>query len=122
MASVQIADLKNNLSAYLRKVRTGEEVIICDRKSPIAKLVPLNTGDLELEAQELIAKGLMLPAKKPFDAAAFFAIGRGVRMPRVSRAALQRAMDFTREDVNVGILGLKRARKPVRPRSVKPAR
>ena len=122
MASVQIADLKNNLSAYLRKVRTGEEVIICDRNSPIAKIVPLSTGDLELEAQELIAKGLMLPAKKPFDADAFFAIGRGVRMPRVSPAALQRAMDFVREDVNVGILGRKRTRKTVRSRSVKPAR
>ena len=122
MASVQIADLKNNLSAYLRKVRTGEEVIICNRKSPIAKIVPLSTGDLDLEEQELIAKGLMLPAKKPFDADAFFAIGRGVRMPRVSRAALQRAMDFVREDVNVGILGRKRARQTVRSRSVKPTR
>ena len=122
MASVQIADLKNNLSAYLRKVRTGEEVIICDRKSPIAKIVPLRTGDFDLEEQDLIAKGLMLPAQKPFDADAFFAIGRGVRMPRVSAAAIRRAMDFTREDVNVGILGRKRPRKNVRSRSVKPAR
>ena len=122
MASVQIADLKNNLSAYLRKVRTGEEVIICDRKSPIAKIVPLGTTDLDLEAQELIAKGVMRAAKKPFDADAFFAIGRGVRMPRVSDAALQRAMDFAREDVNVGILGHKRTRKAVRSRSVKSAR
>jgi len=122
MASVQIADLKNNLSAYLRKVRTGEEVIICDRKFPIAKIVPLGTTDLDLEELELIAKGIMLPAQKPFDADAFIAIGRGVRMPRVSRAALQRAMDFAREDVNVGILGRKRARKPVRSRTVKRAR
>jgi prevent-host-death family protein len=122
MRSVQIAELKNNLSAYLRKVRTGEEVIICDRNSPIAKIVPLGTGDFDLEEQELIAKGLMLPAQKPFDADAFFAIGRGVRMPRVSDAAIRRAMDFTREDVNVGILGRKRARKTVRLRSVKPTR
>ncbi len=43
MTSVQIADLKNNLSAYLRKVRSGEELIVCDRKSPIAKIVPLGT-------------------------------------------------------------------------------
>src|ERR1051326_1472933 len=119
MASVQIADLKNNLSAYLRRVRTGEEVIICDRKSPIAKIVPLGTTDFDLEEQELIAKGLMLPAQKPFDADAFFAIGSGVRMPRVSDAAIQRAMDFVREDVDVSILGRKRARKTVRARSVK---
>src|SRR5665213_637357 len=111
MASVQIADLKNNLSAYLRKVRMGEELIICDRKSPIAKIVPLNAGEFDLEEQELIAKGLMLPAQKPFDADAFFAIGRSVRMPRVSNASIQRAMDFAREDVDVGILGRKRARK-----------
>jgi len=122
MASVQIADLKNNLSAYLRKVRTGEEVIICDRKSPIAKIVPLSTGDFDLEEQELIAKGLMLPPQKPFDAEAFFAIGRGLRMPRVSRAAIRRAMDFTREEVDVSFLGRKRPRKTVRVRSVKPTR
>jgi len=122
MASVQIADLKNNLSAYLRKVRTGEEVIICDRKSPIAKIVPLSTGNFDLEEQELIAKGLMLPPQKPFDADAFFAIGRGLRMPRVSRAAIRRAMDFTREEVDVSFLGRKRTRKTVRARSGKPTR
>ena len=44
MASVQIAELKNHLSAYLRKVRTGEEVVICDRKTPIAQIVPLKTS------------------------------------------------------------------------------
>ena len=122
MASVKIADLKNNLSAYLRKVRTGEELIICDRKSPIAKIVPLSADELDLETQELIAKGVLRPAKKPFDADAFFAIGRGVRMPRVSDAALRRAMDFARGDMDVSILGHKRARKTVRSRSIKSPR
>ena len=117
MASVQIADLKNNLSAYLRKVRTGEEVIICDRKSPIAKIVPLRTGDLDLEAQELIAKGLMLPAQKPFDADAFFAIGRGVRRRPGTRAAIDRAIASEREGIDVGFLGRKRTRPRVRSRS-----
>ena len=84
MASVQIADLKNNLSAYLRKVRTGEEVIICDRKSPIAKIVPLSTVDYDLEERELIAQGLMLPAKNRFDADAFFAIGQDIRTSPVN--------------------------------------
>lgn len=122
MASVQIAELKNNLSAYLRKVRTGEEVIICDRKSPVAKIVPLNTDDFDLEEQELIAKGLILPPQKPFDADAFFAIGKGIRIPHVSRAAVRRALDSAREDVNVSLLGRKRPRKTVRTQSVKRAR
>ena len=117
MASVQIADLKNNLIAYLRKVRTGEEVIICDRKSPIAKIVPLNTVDFDLEEQELIAKGLMLPAQKPFDADAFFAIGRGMRRRPGTKAAIDRAIAAEREGINVGILGRKRTRTRVRSRS-----
>jgi prevent-host-death family protein len=116
MASVQIADLKNNLSAYLRKVRTGEEVIICDRKSPIAKIVPLSTSDLDLEAQELIAKGLMLPAKEPFDADAFFAIGRGIRRRPGTKEAIDHAMAAEREGVDVSLLGRKRPRTRVRPR------
>lgn len=120
MHSVQIAELKNNLSAYLRKVRTGEEVIICDRKSPIAKIVPLSTVDFDLEEQELIAKGLMRPPLQPFDADAFFAIGRGLRMP--SDAAIRRAINAAREDVDVSLLGHKRTRKAVRSKSSKPAR
>lgn len=116
MASVQIADLKNNLSAYLRKVRTGEEVIICDRKSPIAKIVPLSADDLDLEAQELIAKGLMRPALKPFDADAFLAIGRGTRRRPGTEAAIDRAIAAEREGVNVSFLGRKRTRTRVRSR------
>jgi prevent-host-death family protein len=122
MRSVQIAELKNNLSAYLRKVRAGEEVVICDRKAPIAKIVPLSAGDSDLEEQALIAEGLLLPAKKRFDPDAFFAIGRGLRTPRVSDAAIRRAMDAVREDVDVSLLGHKRTRKTVRSRSIKPAR
>ncbi len=116
MASVQIAELKNNLSAYLRKVRTGEEVIICDRKAPIAKIVPLGAGDLDLEEQELIAKGLMLPAQKSYDADAFFAIGRGMRRRSGTKAAIDRAIRAEREGVDVSLLGRKRARPRVRSR------
>ena len=117
MASVQIAELKNHLSAYLRKVRTGEEVVICDRKTPIAKIVPLNTSDFELEEQELIAKGLMLPAKRRFDADAFFAIGRGIRRRPGTKAAIDRALAAEREGIDVGLLGRKRTRSRVRTRS-----
>lgn len=117
MPSVQIADLKNNLSAYLRKVRTGEEVIICDRKAPIAKIVPLSTVDFDLEERELIAKGLMRPPQKPFDADAFFAIGRGMRRRTGTKEAIDRAIAAEREGVDVSFLGRKRTRTRVRSRS-----
>src|ERR1700690_196319 len=122
MRPVQIAELKNNLSAYLHKVRAGQEVIICDRKAPIAKIVPLSAGDFDLEEQALMAEGILLPPEKPFDAEAFFAIGRGLPRRPVSEAAIRRAMDASREDVDVSLLGHKRARRPLRSRPIKRTR
>jgi prevent-host-death family protein len=40
MKSVRIAHLKAHLSRYLAEVRRGETVIVCDRNTPIARLVP----------------------------------------------------------------------------------
>lgn len=40
MTTVKIGELRNNLSAYLRKVRKGGEIIIADREHPIGRLVP----------------------------------------------------------------------------------
>jgi prevent-host-death family protein len=60
MRTVNIADLKNNLSAHLERVRAGEELLVKDRNRPIAKLVPLPVGeDLDAEEMELAAAGLL---------------------------------------------------------------
>ncbi|MBA2341731.1 MAG: type II toxin-antitoxin system prevent-host-death family antitoxin [Pyrinomonadaceae bacterium] len=60
MRTVNIADLKNNLSAHLERVRAGEELLVKDRNRPIAKLVPLAAGeDLDEEEMELAAAGLV---------------------------------------------------------------
>ena len=40
MRTVTIADLKNNLSRYLREVRGGQEVTVLSRDIPVARLVP----------------------------------------------------------------------------------
>jgi antitoxin (DNA-binding transcriptional repressor) of toxin-antitoxin stability system len=40
--NVKTADLKNNLSRYLRHIRdTGESILVCDRERPVATLSPL---------------------------------------------------------------------------------
>lgn len=66
MRTVNIAELKNRLSRYLDEVRRGEEILIRDRRKPIAKLVPLSsTEDLNAEEVELAAAGLLrLPDHK----------------------------------------------------------
>jgi prevent-host-death family protein len=38
MQKATVSKLKNNLSAYLRKVRAGEPVLIYDRDVPIARI------------------------------------------------------------------------------------
>lgn len=60
MQTVNIADLKNNLSAWLERVRNGEELIVKDRNTPIARVMPLIPGEhLDAEEQSLVAAGLM---------------------------------------------------------------
>lgn len=58
MQTVNIADLKNNLSAYLEQVRNGLELVVKDRNRPIARLLPLGE-DLDAEEEALVASGLM---------------------------------------------------------------
>lgn len=38
--TVKVAELKAQLSAYLRAVREGQAVTVCDRETPVARLVP----------------------------------------------------------------------------------
>jgi antitoxin (DNA-binding transcriptional repressor) of toxin-antitoxin stability system len=38
--SIKIADLKNNLSRHLARVRQGSELTVLDRDTPIARIVP----------------------------------------------------------------------------------
>ncbi|MEP7340227.1 MAG: type II toxin-antitoxin system prevent-host-death family antitoxin [Acidobacteriota bacterium] len=66
MQSVNIGELKNNLSHYLRQVRKGNEVIIKDRNRIIARIVPAAPQtDYEEEMLELAAQGKIRLAEKP---------------------------------------------------------
>lgn len=67
MKKAKIAELKNNLSLYLRYVRRGGSVLVFDRDVAVARIVPVSTarshtgGDgarLEhLEREGLIRRG-----------------------------------------------------------------
>lgn len=94
MQTVSIADLKNNLSTGLDRVRNGEELIVKDRNVPIASLIPLAAGeDLDAEEESLVAAGLMrLPLDKKNDDFLDFAA------PDVSRAAICHAIRAERDE------------------------
>lgn len=62
MEKASISQLKNNLSAYLKKVRAGATVLIFDRDHPVARLERVRPDELadehlaELERQGLIKR------------------------------------------------------------------
>lgn len=118
MRSVNIAELKNQLSACLHRVRAGEELLIRDRNIPVAKIIPLEDKDLEADELSLVASGQMTLPKKPFHEDHFWAIGARARHSNL-RAAIRKVVDAEREEVNAGILGHKRDRSHLRPRPSK---
>jgi prevent-host-death family protein len=63
-----IGRLKARLSEFLSRVRAGEEVVITDRGTPVAKLVPLS-GEAAREGRraELARAGLVREPGRPLD-------------------------------------------------------
>lgn len=47
MSSVGIAELRQNLSVYLRRVQAGERLTVTDHNRPVAELVPLPAGGID---------------------------------------------------------------------------
>jgi prevent-host-death family protein len=90
MRTVNIGELKNQLSGYLQYVRNGEEIVIRDRSVPVARILPyLHGSGWEHEAQ-LVASGAMKMPEEEMDWELFF----GERTGSVSHeAAVQAAID-----------------------------
>jgi len=81
-----VSDLKVHLNAYLADVRRGESVVVCDRNTPIARLVPY-----ELEESEGFE---ILPPSRPVS-----------DLSKVRRVRPKRAIDVVRllrEDRDAG--------------------
>jgi prevent-host-death family protein len=95
MRTANIGVLKNQLSAYLKFVRNGEEVIVCDRNVPIARILPVHPQpEFDPEEARLIAAGILTPPKDPtpMDWDAFWALPR----PNVSEEAAREAIDWAK--------------------------
>lgn len=94
MKSVNIADLKNHLSAYLNDVKAGEEILVRDRNQPVAKIVPLaRLGDEDEELMALASQGKLRLGEGGLEESFW-----RMPAPRVSAAALRRAVEQERDE------------------------
>lgn len=85
-SQVNIAHLKAHLSQYLRSVQKGHEVVIKDRETPIARLVPVEVYPMRLITR-LPTKALKDLDKLP-----------GVKPKRLKPGDLERAIQETKQD------------------------
>ena len=52
MRQTKVSELKAKLSTYLAEVRRGETIIVCDRNTPIARIVPVEDGVDDFKVDE----------------------------------------------------------------------
>jgi prevent-host-death family protein len=64
MKTVNVSDLKAQLSAHIQFVRDGEEVLVCDRNKPVARIVPCGLEHRSEQEQRLVARGILTPPLK----------------------------------------------------------
>lgn len=60
IAEAGIRELRDHLSKYLERVRDGEEVIVTDRGTAVAKIVPIEQPRPD---DRLVAEGIIEPSK-----------------------------------------------------------
>src|SRR6267378_3719164 len=77
MRSVNVAELKNQLSKYLTFAKRGEEVVIRDRNLPVAKLVPFSAEGADDQELMLVAAGKLRLPKVRLDVKALLKIPTG---------------------------------------------
>ena len=61
VSMVGIRELRQNLSAYVRRVREGEHFIVTERGQPVGRLVPLVEDEDPVD--RLIAEGKLKPPR-----------------------------------------------------------
>lgn len=69
MNTAGIKEIKNNLSRYLARVKSGEEILITERGRPIARIVKENEkyNSIRNRLNPLIEKGLITMPSRPIS-------------------------------------------------------
>ncbi len=96
MSRATISSLKNNLSAYLRKVRAGYPMVICDRDVPIARIERIESaGSGADRLAQLQARGIVEPSMRPISVAQ---LNAAIAAPLPRRTSLSAALQADRDE------------------------
>ena len=95
MRCVNIAELKNRLSLYLNEVKSGQEILVRDRETPVARILPvIREADEDRELRALAVRGKIRLGHQPLDDSFW-----DLPAPRVPMQVLKRALDRERSEV-----------------------
>lgn len=72
MRTVNIGELKNQLSGYLQYVKNGEEIVIRDRSVPVARILPFRQDAGWDREEQLVATGALKMPEETIDWDQFF--------------------------------------------------
>ena len=90
MRTVNVGELKNQLSAYLQHVRNGEEILVNDRHVPVARILPVEARSPSDAESHLVRTGAMKLPVGAIDWDLFFAQDTGnVPKKKAVRAAVE---------------------------------
>lgn len=70
MEAIAVSKLKASLSEYLKRVKSGSEIIVTERGKPVAKILPFDASDsVPEDLRDLEQEGLISIGKKklPLD-------------------------------------------------------
>ena len=56
MRTVNIGDLRNQLSAYLQHVKNGEEIVVCDRNTAVARILPIASTGIDEQEKNIFGQ------------------------------------------------------------------
>jgi prevent-host-death family protein len=89
VTEVRIAELKARLSDYLRSVRRGNELIVKDRETPVARIVPLPS-----RAAGFVTR----PATRTFQEVGKLLASRPRKRIKMKPGTLEKAIRETKRD------------------------
>jgi prevent-host-death family protein len=85
MKRAKVSDLKARLSGYLAEVRRGQIVEVCDRQTPVARIVPIERDATSLQVDEPLRPLSDLRRVKPIRLRRRIDVGRLLRESRDQR-------------------------------------